>query len=95
MGIERPLAQAGIGAAIGALSKHAMTSGPMAGQVGSTIGATLATGGTVTAALAAGAVPVTAAVAAGTAAAVAAAPFVLGAAAIGGVIWGISKLLED
>jgi hypothetical protein len=90
---------AGMGATVGAITKHAVTKGPMSAQVGSAIGATLATGGTVAAALGAGAGTVTAAATAATvatsAAVVAAAPFVAAAAAVGGGVWLLSKLFDD
>jgi hypothetical protein len=84
-----------LGTVAGAVTKHASKTGPIGVRIGSAVGATLATGGTVGAAMSAGAAPVAAAVAAGTAGVVAAAPFVIGAALIGGAIWGVSKLLED
>lgn len=99
---------AGIGVVGGAITKHVANGPhvPLAMTAGSAFGATLVSTGSVSAALSAGTGVVTAAASAGVAtasasvvavgaAAVAAAPLVLGAAAIGGAIWGLCKLFED
>lgn len=93
-------AYAGMGALAGAVSKHALTPKschpvPVAAQITSAMGAAASNGAGVSGAMAAGGAVVLAKAAAVTAAATAAAPFVLGAAAIGGAIWGLSKLFES
>jgi hypothetical protein len=88
-----------LGAAAGAISKHAVTPtghhGRLAMQVGSAVGAAAATGAGVSGSVAAGAAVVTAKVAAVAAAGAAAAPFVLAAGALGALGYGLFKLFED
>jgi hypothetical protein len=88
------------GAALGAVTQHASKPGsggqnPIALQIGSAMGAAAAGGAGVGGTLAAGAGVVTAKVAAGVALATAAAPFVVGAALIGAVGFGIFKLFDS
>jgi hypothetical protein len=92
-------AVAGMGAAVGAATKHALTPKPyqqvpMAAQVASAMGAAAATGSGVGGTLAAGGAVVAAKAAAVAAVATAAAPFVVGAAVVGGTIWGVVKLID-
>lgn len=68
--------------------------GRTACQVGSAIGAAAANGAGITGSLGAGAAVLTAKVAAGTAVATAAAPFVVGAAVVGGIGYGLYKLFK-
>jgi hypothetical protein len=92
---------AAMGIAAGALTKKVITppptmrSGGTAMQVGSAMGSALSNGAGVGGAVAAGAAVVTAKVAAVAAVATVPAPWVLGAAVIGGVGWGLYKLFED
>lgn len=91
----------GLGAAVGAVTHKTMTAThsmgdprnpPLAAQIGSAMGAAAIGGAGVSGTLAAGTAIVTAKIAAATVVATAAAPFVLGAAAVGAVGYGIVKL---
>ncbi len=93
--VKEQAAAAGIGLALGAATKHVATRGPTAAQIGSAVGATLATGGGIGAAASAGVGVVGVKVAAVTALAEGAAPLLAGAALVGGAVWGISKLFKD
>jgi hypothetical protein len=90
---------AAIAGTAAAVTKHAttyhMARGQLAANVGSAVGAAAATGAGVGGSVAAGTAVVTAKVAAVTAGAVAAAPFVIGAAALGAIGYGLYKLFED
>ncbi|MGZ8160571.1 MAG: hypothetical protein ACXWT4_17465 [Methylobacter sp.] len=101
--IERAKTQAaylGTGAAVGAVSHKALTAGSpghpnTAMQIGSAMGAAATGGAGVSGTVAAGVGVVTAKVTAVTVAATAAAPFVLGAAAVGALGYGLYKLFAD
>ena len=99
-GVATQAAYTATGAAAGAATHHAITprSGsrtPLAVQVGSAMGAAAAGGAGVGGTIAAGTAVVTAKVVAVTALATAAAPFVLGAAVVGAVGWGLFKVFGD
>jgi hypothetical protein len=98
-GVAKQSAYAGMGAAVGAVTKHAMTPKPyqqlpMAAQVGSAMGAAAANGAGVGGAVAAGGAVLAAKAVAVGAAATAAAPIVLAGAVVVGTIWGTVKLLD-
>ena len=102
-GMEKAAAQVAVGAAgaaVGAMTHKAVkptpgSPGGFAMQVGSAMGAAASNGKGVQGALAAGGAIVTAKVAAGVAVATAAAPFVLGAAAVGVVGYGLYQLFKS
>ena len=92
-------AAAAIAGTVAAITKqpttYRMPKGQTAANVASAVGAAAASGVGVGGSVAAGAAVVTAKAAAVAAAGVAAAPFVLGAAAVGAIGYGLFKLFED
>jgi|JI10StandDraft_1071094.scaffolds.fasta_scaffold308226_2 hypothetical protein len=92
-------ASAALGTVMGAVTKQTITrrTNPATGiaaQVGSAVGSAAARGAGVSGSLAAGAAVVTGKVAAVTVVATAAAPFVIGAAIVGGAGYGIYRLFK-